>query len=63
MYIIGTEHLSIAKIPAILQTQIELSTEAIANMQACRDYLDKKMQDPNAVYYGINTGFGSLLYT
>ncbi|MFM2193075.1 MAG: Histidine ammonia-lyase [Bacteroidota bacterium] len=60
MYIIGTEHLSIAKIPAILQTQIELSTEAIANMQACRDYLDKKMQDPNAVYYGINTGFGSL---
>ncbi len=31
--------------------------EAITN---CREYLDRKMQETNALYYGINTGFGFL---
>ncbi len=60
MYSIGTEHLSIADIPKILQSKIQLSLEAINNIETCRQFLDTKMQNPHAVYYGINTGFGSL---
>jgi histidine ammonia-lyase len=26
----------------------------------CREYLDNKMKDPDALYYGVNTGFGFL---
>jgi histidine ammonia-lyase len=60
MHIIGTEHLSLTDIPTLLQAKIQLSDQAIKNIQTCRDFLDAKMQDENAVYYGINTGFGSL---
>jgi histidine ammonia-lyase len=60
MYSIGTEHLSITQIPEILKNKIQLSASAITNIQACRDYLDRKMQDAHVVFYGINTGFGSL---
>lgn len=31
--------------------------EAISN---CREYLDAKMQETDALYYGVNTGFGFL---
>jgi histidine ammonia-lyase len=58
--LIGPEHWHISDIPLLLKSQIQLNDTAIANITNCRNYLDKKMQDPNAVYYGINTGFGSL---
>jgi histidine ammonia-lyase len=60
MYTIGTEHLSLFDIPTILQSSIQLSPDAIKNIEACRAYLDTKLKDADAVYYGINTGFGSL---
>lgn len=39
---------------------IALSEEAKINIQKCRDYLDKKMEQEGDPIYGINTGFGSL---
>lgn len=39
---------------------MELSPSATQRIQACRDYLDQKMQSADALFYGINTGFGYL---
>jgi histidine ammonia-lyase len=39
---------------------LELSEEAIVNIEKCRAYLDQKMKDNAIPIYGINTGFGSL---
>lgn len=52
--------LSVLKQCINAKTHVELSHDAIAKIQACRDYLDNKLSDENAVFYGINTGFGSL---
>ncbi|MEZ5045821.1 MAG: histidine ammonia-lyase [Chitinophagaceae bacterium] len=59
-HVLGTEHTSIQDIATIIHKDIALSSEAIENIQTCRHYLDQKMQDESKVYYGINTGFGSL---
>ncbi len=42
------------------QKILELSDEAIQNIQSCRDYLDDKLKHQDDPIYGINTGFGSL---
>lgn len=39
---------------------LELSDEAVALIQKCRDYLDNKMKTQKEPIYGITTGFGSL---
>lgn len=39
---------------------VSLSAESRTRIQAARDFLDHKTADPTKVYYGINTGFGSL---
>ena len=39
---------------------VSLSAESRQRIQAARDFLDQKAADPTKVYYGINTGFGSL---
>lgn len=39
---------------------VSVTFDAHHRIVACREYLDRKMEDPNAVYYGINTGFGFL---
>jgi len=57
---LGTESLTIHDLENILQLKIGLDENAKINIQKCRDYLDQKMQDDTKVYYGINTGFGSL---
>jgi histidine ammonia-lyase len=45
-------------------TELELSTNSIAVIQKCRDYLDKNFGKTNSKpTYGINTGFGSLCNT
>jgi len=41
-------------------TTLQLSEEAISKINNCRSYLEKRLAEPNAVFYGINTGFGSL---
>jgi histidine ammonia-lyase len=57
--------LTLADIASIIkeQKQITLSPEAKQRITKCRTYLDNKMSDKDAVFYGINTGFGSLCNT
>lgn len=40
--------------------KIELSAESIKKIESNRKFLEKKIAEPNARYYGINTGFGAL---
>lgn len=42
---------------------IQLSDAAKERINKCRAYVDAKMSEPGALYYGINTGFGSLCNT
>lgn len=39
---------------------LKLSKESLNNVNDCRDYLDKKINNSDSPIYGINTGFGSL---
>jgi histidine ammonia-lyase len=61
-HFISSEKLTIAKIEELIQnkTSIALSDSAKEKIVACRKYLDDKLADNNRLYYGINTGFGSL---
>jgi histidine ammonia-lyase len=60
-----TSTLTLADISSIINEKktITLSAEAKQRIVACREYLDTKMSDKDAVFYGINTGFGSLCNT
>ncbi|MDZ7878419.1 MAG: histidine ammonia-lyase [Saprospiraceae bacterium] len=40
--------------------KLALSADAHQKIVACRAYLDQKMSDSDALFYGINTGFGFL---
>lgn len=62
MHLIGPDHLSLETIAAILRENhtIGLSDEARRRLRHCRAYLDNKLQQDDALHYGINTGFGSL---
>jgi len=41
-------------------TQLYIAEEAKTKINNCRTYLEKRLEDPGATFYGINTGFGSL---
>lgn len=41
-------------------TSLALSSEAKEKISANRKFLEKKIAEPNALHYGINTGFGAL---
>lgn len=62
---ISQSHLSIEKVKELTDRKIKiaLSTEAEAKISRCRQYLDDKMANGEDVFYGINTGFGSLCDT
>lgn len=62
---IDAEHLSIDKIKEIITSKatLKLSDAAVARISKCRQYLDDKMASGTNVFYGINTGFGSLCDT
>ena len=59
---ISAEHLSLARIREILERHLPLalSDDARARIVRCREYLDRKMENPERPVYGITTGFGSL---
>lgn len=61
-YHISPEKLTFKTIFEILRDKprITLSDEAIARIQKCREYLDKKTESNIEPVYGINTGFGAL---
>lgn len=42
------------------QKPVLLDEEARNRISHCRQFLEEKLQDESQVYYGINTGFGSL---
>ncbi len=51
--------IQLEQIESLLSSSIELSQDQIDRIKKCRAYLDDKAKT-GAVYYGINTGFGSL---
>jgi len=59
------EEITYNDILTILQhkKKLVLGDDAIDKIKSCRKYLDAKMKNPDAVFYGINTGFGSLCNT
>ena len=61
-YAIGSSPLTYDLIEKILKdkTKLVLSDEAIAKIQHCRDFLDRKTDENTAPIYGVTTGFGSL---
>lgn len=62
LHTISADHLSLDLVEDILFTNknIALSADATRAVQQCVDYLDRKIQEEDALHYGINTGFGSL---
>ena len=59
---ISAEHLSIGRVREILEKHLRLalSDDARRRIVRCREYLDRKMENPERPVYGITTGFGSL---
>lgn len=59
---ISPEWLTIERVKEIIGRgmKLELGDEAVRRITACREYLDRKMQDAKEPIYGITTGFGSL---
>jgi histidine ammonia-lyase len=61
-YAIHTGQLTLDQVSEIIRGgfSLELSEESRSAIKKCRDYLDHKLQHSDTLYYGINTGFGSL---
>ncbi|HNF71791.1 MAG TPA: aromatic amino acid ammonia-lyase [Chitinophagaceae bacterium] len=57
---LGLQDLHVHEIEALLSEPLRLHPEAIQRIEHCREYLDRKMEESDRLYYGINTGFGSL---
>jgi len=59
---IGPDHLSLEKIGQIQASGmfIRLSDSSRQRIRRCREYLEQKLSHSDTLYYGINTGFGSL---
>lgn len=59
---ISAERLTIARVREIMERhlKIDLSEDARRRIVRCREYLDRKMENPDQPIYGITTGFGSL---
>ncbi len=62
MYEISPDHFSLETIGAVLAEKrpLALSKEASRRIHHCREYLDRKLAHSDELFYGINTGFGSL---
>jgi histidine ammonia-lyase len=56
------QQLSISQLAAVAKSgqKIAVSVADLEKVAACRQFLDNKVSNPDAVFYGINTGFGSL---
>lgn len=58
---IGNTSLDLTRLRELLTAdKLELSSTATTRIEACRQYLDKKIAQSSKPFYGINTGFGSL---
>lgn len=61
-YHIGEREISLSDLQEILhgELQLELSEKAALGIKECRSFLESKISSGKNVFYGINTGFGSL---
>lgn len=61
-HLISAESFTTATVGNIITQNhiLALSDDARTRIQACRDYLDRKITGNDDLFYGINTGFGSL---
>jgi histidine ammonia-lyase len=61
-HFIASEKLTLHHIKRIIANneQLALSNEAIEKITHCRAFLETMLADNTKLYYGINTGFGSL---
>jgi len=64
-FTINSDWVTLDQIDAIISsgTQVVLSEQAKQRIEACRKYLDEKVDRHDALIYGVNTGFGSLCNT
>ena len=62
IHYISADFLSLEQIENIVsnKTKIALSENSIVQINKCRNYLDQKLNQSKSLFYGINTGFGSL---
>jgi histidine ammonia-lyase len=62
MHHISPAQLTLERLEQIVQNAetIAISPESIQRISRCRTYLDDKLAADDQLYYGINTGFGSL---
>ena len=60
--IINDQWLHFEQVKELLDSNqtLNLSNEVIAQIDKCRQYLNKKIESSDALLYGINTGFGFL---
>ncbi len=56
------QQLSIGQLAEIARSgqKIAVAAADLEKVAACRQFLDNKVSNPDSVFYGINTGFGSL---
>jgi histidine ammonia-lyase len=61
-FIIDTQRFSIETLKQLTQTPhtLKLDSAVVDVVSKNRAFLDRKLAEPNARYYGINTGFGAL---
>lgn len=59
----GTVDLELLDLVSHGMVEVILDDSTAAKIQSCRDYLDQKLRKEDVVFYGINTGFGSLCNT
>jgi histidine ammonia-lyase len=64
-FIIDNQWLTLSDVESILKNkqQIELGERATKEIIKCRNFLDSKIEQSDQLFYGINTGFGSLCDT
>ena len=62
IYKITPEKVTIEELLGILDNKkhLSLSSESVALINKCRNYLDNKLENSSSPIYGITTGFGSL---
>lgn len=62
VHYISSERLTLERVKEIIDKKmtLALSDDAIARIEKCRNYINKKMETQKEPIYGVTTGFGSL---
>ncbi len=59
-FILSEKPLSLEDVRTALSSEVQISDYRRDKVQRCRTFLEDKIREPGNVFYGINTGFGSL---